>query len=238
MAVNTNCESLALEIGYMMPNNTALEGAIRYASVKKRTGLAQKLGEIAEEKQIEQSVPEEEVEEFIPVPNRFTAINVEKTSENFDLKPKPITRNLRNKDRVLENSSSSEEELEEKESTRVDSNNSDDEETLRPKKMKSKTKTTNPFKLSAKSKKRIRPIDDDDDDLGFEAFFDEMKNTFEEDNSDLDEADLRDLMLDHFNRLEREEREEWTSKAIKCDKTQIKKKKKDVKKLTDYYRKN
>ena len=50
LAVNADCNSLAIEVAGLMPNQLAIEGAIRYASQKNRTVLISKLNKLSKEK--------------------------------------------------------------------------------------------------------------------------------------------------------------------------------------------
>lgn len=50
LAVNADCNSLAIEVAGLMPNQLAIEGAIRYASQKNRTALIGKLNKLSKEK--------------------------------------------------------------------------------------------------------------------------------------------------------------------------------------------
>lgn len=50
LAVNADCNSLAIEVAGLMPNQLAIEGAIRYASQKNRTVLINKLNKLSKEK--------------------------------------------------------------------------------------------------------------------------------------------------------------------------------------------
>lgn len=50
LAVNAECNSLAIEIAGLMPNQLAIEGAIRYATQKNRTVLINKLNRLSKEK--------------------------------------------------------------------------------------------------------------------------------------------------------------------------------------------
>lgn len=50
LAVNADCNSLAIEVAGLMPNQLAIEGAIRYATQKNRTVLIGKLNKLSKEK--------------------------------------------------------------------------------------------------------------------------------------------------------------------------------------------
>lgn len=50
LAVNADCNSLAIEVAGLMPNQLAIEGAIRYASQKNKTFLINKLNRLSKEK--------------------------------------------------------------------------------------------------------------------------------------------------------------------------------------------
>ena len=50
LAVNADCNSLAIEVAGLMPSQLAIEGAIRYASQKNRTVLIGKLNKLSKEK--------------------------------------------------------------------------------------------------------------------------------------------------------------------------------------------
>jgi len=50
LAVNADCNSLAIEVAGLMPNQLAIEGAIRYATQKNRTVLVNRLNKLSREK--------------------------------------------------------------------------------------------------------------------------------------------------------------------------------------------
>jgi hypothetical protein len=157
-----------------------VEGALRYAAQRKRTGLAQKLREIADEKAAELEELEKSVEmegnPYEPSPSKHSVVFAEKSSENSILKPKALafgrkkntqqaTVHFVNND--TDDSEPEEVEVEEEEAT-SSRNRDKDNEGLRPKPVKkAAVNTSNPFKVASKNgqkaKKRTTAPDSDEE---------------------------------------------------------------------------
>lgn len=224
---------MAIEIAHMMPNRVSVEAAIRFAASKRLTALASKLGEIALDKEAELANEEEEEEiqelRYCPSPNKNCSVLTERATVQVDLKPKSLKMTARRGEE-----SSSEDEKDDYKHSKQDS--SDDEpEVLRPKAVKLPVnKSLNPFKIAGNAnKKRLHAESDEENNsdnelaAGFELFYVEMRDTFEEDNPDASEQELRDTAREGFESLDAEERQEWSEKA-ESNKSKIRNKQKKI----------
>ncbi|KAI1284907.1 WD repeat and HMG-box DNA-binding protein 1 [Halotydeus destructor] len=193
MAIGSNCEALALEISYLMPTKKIIDAAIRYALQKKCTALAEKLGEVALQKESEEveDGDQEEEEQAVskPSPNKDAVVFM-RTEDETCLKPKPLRLGRRNDD-------------------------SDDEEpemSLRPKSLNLKKKR-NREEDGQENDSRSQKL------TGFDLYFEEMYEMYRSENTDMDKVDLREVARDGYDSLEAEERKEWAAKAKEATKS-------------------
>src|SRR5690349_10511826 len=117
-----------------MPNKKPVLAAIKYAQSKRSTALAEKLGEVALEKENEliQIQEENEDSQYRPSPSKNSVVFVEQTEGLNQLRPKPI--NLGSKVTAI---SDGEDEVEEVPITtnkrQVVNDSDDDSNVLKPK---------------------------------------------------------------------------------------------------------
>ena len=266
MALGADRESLALEISELMPNKSAVEGAIRYADRQKRRTLVQKLSEIAEEKLEEElkEVDEEEgVQEVIEIEeshHSHTRIRSDllevMTNDNISLKPKPIGKAEEDSNSRYNSDDSDSEPVRQIMSRQTEENSNEDSNsvTLKPKAVTfSKQSKVNPFKVTQKEpkqdkRKRARDSSDESDNEsnnGFEQFYSDMKQIIRDENSDIDdEGELEVIGRRQFKLLDTTERKEWAKSGTKkrkavnkeCDTTTNKENAKN--KITKFFTRN
>jgi hypothetical protein len=234
LALGADRESLAMEIAYLMPNQLAVEGAIKYAQSRHRS-LAQKLTEVAQQKldeelnELEYQYQETNQDELGPLPGKSSVINVVKNPNEVNLKPKP----MKQESVEIENSNSrqyaSDSESGSELNTLDEDTNTNDSNALKPKVVKgAPTKQGNPFKVvnnnskrRTNSKAKSDSSDSDEDyesdhrsKTGFQQYFEEMYEQIQEDNSDVeDEEKLRAIAKEQYQALDSKEKKEWTKKA-------------------------
>lgn len=232
MAVGSNCEALALEVAALMPNKKAVDAAIRYSLQKKCTALAEKLGEIALDKEAELlnevEGPTEPEEFHRPAPSKSSVVFVDRSMAGDVLKPKSLKINSRSGGDAVSSDDEVEEVITTVSGDFSEAESEEEEETtvLRPKAVKLPPKCSlNPFKIAAQgaSKKRTRHGNDSDEenmsqspDVGFLHFFKEMREIFQNDNEDMDEEELQVAARDDFDSLSVDERKRWAKKAAAC----------------------
>jgi hypothetical protein len=230
MAVGSNCEGLGLEIASLMPNKKAVDAAIRYALSKKCTALAEKLSEVAFEKEAETLNEGEEVystepQEFHnPAPSKSSVVFTEKSTEGV-LKPKSLKLNRGGHGDVESSDEESEEVI-----TTVNGESSEESEeeeevtSLKPKAVKLPAKTSlNPFKIAARGAavKRSNAKDSDEENQNdssnadaFRAYFKDVRDELQEENEDMDDDELEVVARDGFDSLTADERKQWTKRAM------------------------
>lgn len=220
MALTSNCEALALEISYLMPNQKAVEAASRFARSKRCTALAEKLNEVMFEKgnEVAEELDVDENMQHHASPHKNSVVLAEKPTAGNHLAPKALSFGHR------KNDASDDEEYTATGSQFIEDEDDGDGESLRP---KAPPKTLNPFKVAAgsgKTKKRTRKQSDeenesDDDGVNNQAvlefFFKANKRRLEEENEGVDEDDLRAIARDEFDSLPAEDKKEWIESAIK-----------------------
>lgn len=177
-------ESLAQEIAYLMPNQSAVEGAVKYAHSKNYRNLAQKLVEVAQQKLDEEAnealenAQNEHGDYFSQNPGKDSLVNRQSYSDDVQLKPKSfknppvdVVEESSNSKFTAENYQRSDSETETKTSfagALLDDQDSNDSFSLKPKRVENGTRKGNPFKINNDVKKlikiRSRNSDDDDDD--------------------------------------------------------------------------
>lgn len=234
-------ESLAQEIAYLMPNQSAVEGAVKYAHSKNYRNLAQKLVDVAQQKLDEEA--NEAVEHaqndngdyFSQNPGKDSMVNRQSYSDDVQLKPKSF-KNLpvddveesSNSKFTTENYQPSDSETETKTSfagALLDDQDSNDSFSLKPKRVENGTRKGNPFKINNEMKKltKIRSRNSDDDSsedeefdkkLAFDCYYEEMRDKIHEDNSDVeDEDELLKVAKKQFNLLDQKTKKKWMTKA-------------------------
>ena len=232
MALGADRETLTEEISKLMPNKTAVEGAIKLAEKQQRRTLIVKLSQIAEQKDEEELNREEEEEEEEEIHeirqtthmsvNMRTDIEVEENS--FQLKPKPM--------KTREESSTSAVNSDDSDVNDEDSNSI----SLKPKPVDiQKHSNINPFKVTQKESmrgnrsKRGRNSDSEDSDndshisQAFQRFYSEMKQIIKDDNSDVeDEEELKAIAMRQFKELDSDERKEWAKSEARPKKRKTK----------------
>ena len=254
MALGADRESLAVEVCNLMPNKTAVEGAIKYAEKQQRRTLVQKLSEIAEQKleeELNQSEDEEEVQEIRETGHMSLNLRaqIEVQTNSYELKPKPmrskeISNSKDNSDDSDSDSNIRGQQIAEEVS--VDDEDSDSV-SLKPKRVQiQKHSNGNPFKVTQKEsirenrRKRGRDSEESDHELdsqGFQRFYSEMKQIIREDNSDVDdEEELQTIAMRHFKELDLEERKGWAKSKKKRPKSKSENCDKDLTNKTEKYK--
>ena len=225
-AVDANSENLALEIARLMPNQKAIELASRYAKSKKRTALATQLNDVMIEKvnEVAEEVTIDENMSHCPSPHRNSEVLIEKQTEQNLLKPKSLITTRKNK--------GSDDEHEQPLQRKYKQQDSDNGETLRPKPTTFSMKNAlNPFSRASQKRSRQESNEDDglyssdDEDriskLAFDEFYKANKSRLGDDNSEMDDDDLKSIARDEFDSISSDDKDAW----IEVAKTVSKKKK-------------
>ena len=192
MAIGSGCEALALEISYLMPSGKSVESAIRYALQKRCTALAEKLREVALEKEneaVDQTEPEPEV--YRPSP-RKSAVPVAE-DEIEVLRPKPVVLS-KNGHSLSGNDDSEEEEVA-----------SDPPPTRSTEQESGKKRKRAAGSGSVKSGSCKE--------LGFDVYLDEVFESVKEKNPDMDDSEVADVAKDTFLSLPFSKRREYQTRS-------------------------
>lgn len=193
MAIGANCEALALEISLLMPNGKTVESAIRYALSKRCTALADKLREVAFEK--EQGVqngtsrisdPSAD-ERFDGHPSRNSVVSSDPVEESI-MRPKPMSFKTKDKSRVYQEEDSQ------------DVENSDEEFSLRP-------------KTTGIKKRVLEEENDDPEEISFKLFYADIKDSLESDYPDAGTEELLEIAMEGFSSLDADEKRRWLKNA-------------------------
>lgn len=186
MAIGSNCEALALEISYLMPSGKSVESAIRYALQKRCTALAEKLREVALEKEnetVDQTEPEPEVYRTSP---RKSAVPIAEEEVEV-LRPKPVTT-----------------------SKNTASDSGDDEDVV------SDSESIGSKKLEAGNKRKRadtsgKPASSKE--LGFDVYLEEVFESVKDENPDMDDSEVEDVVKDMFLSLPFSKRREYQTRS-------------------------
>lgn len=184
MAVRSDCEALALEIARLMPTSKTVEAAWKVAHKNRNVTLAEKLQELAQEK--EAGLDKEEQEEEAPVEKYQTSPRKEAVAvveEQQTLKPKHLKATNGHDDR-----------------SDVENASDDGIEELRPR--------------GGQKRKAATEMDGNPKEIGFDVYFEEVKEQLEEENSDLSKAELRDVARDMFLSLPLNRRKKYRDESV------------------------
>lgn len=188
-----------------MESQKTLEGALRYATQKRKTGVAHKLKKIIEEKLKEQEDEDNEGEDeeisnsYAPSPSKDSAIR-DTNIDDVQLRPKPLTK------------------MNKKSSSNVEAAN--DNCTLKPK------------QLNFKDKGKRSRDEEDNDNLDEEALQSALDNFIEAKREEIvenycvqDDYEVKRIAKRIFNKLSNEDKLTWSSKNKAPKSTNAKKQK-------------
>lgn len=188
-----------------MESQKTLEGALRYATQKRKTGVAHKLSKIIEQKLKEQEDEDNEGEEedisnsYVPSPSKDSALR-DTNADDIQLKPKPLSK------------------MTKKSSSNAETEN--DNCTLKPKQLNFKDKS-----------KRSRE-EDDNDNLDEEALKNAFDNFMEAKREEIaenycaeDDYEVKRIAKRIFNKLSNEDKVTWSLKNKASKSTNAKKQK-------------